>query len=240
MNTMPEAGLLAAVVAGLVGSTHCLGMCGGIAGALGVAANGRGGLVTAYSAGRIASYAAAGAIAGAAGAGLAGLGNAGPVLRILMGVAFVLLGLQVALGWKLLAPLEAAGARLWARLSPAARRFMPPRHAGQALALGALWGWLPCGLVYGMLAAAAGAGSAGGGAAVMAAFGLGTAPAMIGVAWASGRGSSVLTAKRKRALGWLLVLFGAWTLVTPLKFFAGGPAGHGHHHAAVEASAPMG
>ena len=117
---------------------------------------------------------------------------------------------------------------------------MPPRHAGQALALGALWGWLPCGLVYGMLAAAAGAGSAGGGAAVMAAFGLGTAPAMIGVAWASGRGSGVLTAKRKRALGWLLVLFGAWTLVTPLKFFAGGPAGHGHHHAAVEASAPMG
>jgi len=241
VNPTPEAGLLAALVAGLVGSTHCLGMCGGIAGALGLAANGRGPLVTAYSAGRIGSYAVAGAIAGAAGAGLAGLGNAGPVLRVVMGAAFILLGLQVALGWKLLAPLEAAGARLWARLSPLARSFMPPRHAGQALALGALWGWLPCGLVYGMLAAAAGSGSAGGGAAVMAAFGLGTAPAMIGVAWASGRGSGFLTAKRKRALGWLLVAFGAWTLVTPLKFFAGTPAGHGHHHhAAVEASAPMG
>lgn len=240
---MPEAGLLAALVAGLIGSTHCLGMCGGIAGALGLAANGRAGLVAAYSTGRIASYAVAGAIVGGLGAGLAGIGNAGPVLRILMGAAFILLGLQVALGWKLLAPLEAAGARLWARLSPAARALMPPRHAGHALALGALWGWLPCGLVYGMLAAAAGTGSAAGGAAVMVAFGLGTAPAMIGLGWASGRGSGWLTARRKRALGWLLVIFGAWTLVTPVQFLAGsGQGGHGHHHSAVEApvSAPLG
>lgn len=236
MTPMPEVGLAAALLAGLVGSTHCLGMCGGIAGALGVAAGGRGALVVSYSAGRIASYAAAGALAGAAGAGLAGVGPAGPALRILMGLAFVLLGLQVALGWKLLAPLEAAGAKLWARLAPMARALMPPRHAGQALALGALWGWLPCGLVYGMLAAAAGSGSAGNGALVMAAFGLGTAPAMIGVAWASGRGSGLLTARRKRALGWILVLLGAWTLITPVTFFAGGPAGgHAHpHHSALE------
>jgi sulfite exporter TauE/SafE len=233
---MPEAGLLAALLAGLVGSTDCLGMCGGIAGALGVAANGRSGQVAAYSAGRIASYAVAGAIVGGLGAGLAGVGSAGPVLRILMGAAFILLGLQVALGWKLLAPLEAAGARLWTRLAPAARALMPPRHAGHALALGALWGWLPCGLVYGMLAAAAGAGSPAGGAAVMVAFGLGTAPAMIGLGWASGRGSGWLTARRKRALGWLLVIFGAWTLVTPLQFFAGGQGdGHSHHHSAVQA-----
>ncbi|MEJ2513999.1 MAG: sulfite exporter TauE/SafE family protein [Gammaproteobacteria bacterium] len=240
MNATPEAGLLAALLAGLVGSTHCLGMCGGIAGALGVAAGGRGSLVVAYSAGRIASYALAGAIVGAAGAGLAGLGNFGPVLRVVMGLAFILLGLQVALGLKLLAPLEAAGAKLWARLSPLARSLMPPRHAGQALALGALWGWLPCGLVYGMLAAAAASGSATGGAAFMAVFGLGTAPAMIGVAWASGRGSGWLTARRRRALGWVLVAMGAWTLVTPLKYFASG-GGHMHHSSAPPvAAAPLG
>jgi uncharacterized protein len=221
-----EAGLLAALVAGLVGSVHCFGMCGGIAGALGMAGGGRASFAVAYSAGRIASYAVAGAIAGTIGAGLAGAAGLGPWLRLVMGVVLILLGLQVALNLKLLAPLEAAGAQLWRRLAPLARRLVPPRHAGQALALGALWGWLPCGLVYGMLAAAAGSGSALGGATFMAVFGLGTAPAMIGLAWASGRGGTFLTARRRRALGWLLVLFGAWTAATPLLRMAGM---HQHH-----------
>lgn len=227
-----EAGLLAALVAGLVGSVHCFGMCGGIAGALGMAGGGRATFAVAYSAGRIASYAVAGAISGAVGAGLAGAAGLGPWLRLVMGVVLILLGLQVAINLKLLAPLEAAGARLWRGLAPVARRLVPPRHAGQALALGALWGWLPCGLVYGMLAAAAGSGSALGGATFMAVFGLGTAPAMIGLTWASGRGGTLLTARRRRALGWLLVAFGAWTAATPLMRMAG-MQNHG-----VESSAP--
>jgi uncharacterized protein len=221
-----EAGLLAALIAGLVGSVHCFGMCGGIAGALGMAGGGRASFAVAYSAGRIASYAVAGAIAGTIGAGLAGAAGLGPWLRLVMGVVLILLGLQVALNLKLLAPLEAAGAQLWRRLAPLARRLVPPRHAGQALALGALWGWLPCGLVYGMLAAAAGSGSALGGATFMAVFGLGTAPAMVGLAWASGRGGTFLTARHRRALGWLLVVFGAWTAATPLLRMAGM---HEHH-----------
>ena len=223
-----EAGLLAALLGGLVGSVHCLGMCGGIAGALGMAGGGRASMAVSYSAGRIASYAVAGAIVGALGARLAGAAGLGPWLRLLMGLVLLLLGLQVALNLKLLAPVEAAGARLWQRLAPLARRFVPPRHAGQALALGALWGWLPCGLVYGMLAAAAGAGGAAQGALFMAVFGLGTAPAMIGVSWASGRSGAFLDARRRRLLGWLLVIFGAWTMVTPLMKLAGG-AGHGGH-----------
>lgn len=234
-----EAGLLAAFVGGLIGSTHCFGMCGGIASALGVAGGGRPSFAIAYSAGRIASYAAAGAIAGAIGAGLAGAAGLGPWLRLVMGLMFVLIGLQVALNLRVLAPLEAAGARLWSRLAPLARRLIPPRHAGQALALGALWGWLPCGLVYGMLAAAAGAGNAAGGALFMAFFGLGTAPAMIGLAWASGRGGQWLTARRKRFLGWLLVLFGAWTAATPLMHMARShadeDAGHCHGTAMIVA-----
>ena len=228
-----EAGLPAALVAGLVGSVHCFGMCGGIAGALGMAGGGRLSLAVSYSAGRIASYALAGALIGAIGGGLAGAAGLGPWLRLIMALVLILLGLQVALNLKLLAPLEAAGAGLWRKLAPVARRFIPPRHAGQALALGALWGWLPCGLVYGMLAAAAGAGSAANGALFMAVFGLGTAPAMIGVTWASGRGSGWLTARRRRMLGWLLVVFGAWTAVTPLMRLAGG-AGHGSHPPAME------
>jgi sulfite exporter TauE/SafE len=224
-----EAGLLAALLGGLVGSVHCFGMCGGIAGALGVAGGGKPSLAFAYSAGRIASYAVAGAVAGAIGAGIAGVAGLGPWLRLVMGLVLVLLGLQVAINLRLLAPLEAAGARLWRGLAPVARRFVPPRHAGQALALGALWGWLPCGLVYGMLAAAAGTGGAADGALFMAVFGLGTAPAMVGLAWASGRGGSWLTARRRRAAGWLLVLFGAWTAATPLMHMAG-RHGHGEAH----------
>jgi len=224
-----EAGLLAALVAGLVGSVHCFGMCGGIAGALGMAGGGRATFAVAYSAGRIASYSVAGALAGAFGAGLAGAAGLGPWLRLVMGLVLILLGLQIALNLKLLAPLEAAGANLWRRLAPFARRFVPPRHAGQALALGALWGWLPCGLVYGMLAAAVGSGSALNGAAFMAVFGLGTAPAMVGLAWASGRGGTWLTARRRRALGWLLVVFGAWTAATPLMRMAGMHEHHGEH-----------
>jgi uncharacterized protein len=224
-----EAGLLAALIAGLVGSVHCFGMCGGIAGALGVAGGGRATFAAAYSGGRIASYAMAGAIAGAIGGGLAAAAGLGPWLRVVMGVILVLLGLQVAISLKLLAPLEAAGANLWRRLAPLARRFVPPRHAGQALALGALWGWLPCGLVYGMLAAAAASGTALNGALFMAIFGLGTAPAMVGMAWASGRGGTWLTARRRRALGWLLVVFGAWTAATPLTHMSGQHAHRAEH-----------
>lgn len=225
-----ETGLLAALLGGLIGSVHCFGMCGGIAGALGMAGGGRASFAVAYSAGRIASYAAAGAIAGAIGAGLAGAAGLGPWLRLVMGVVLILLGLQIAINLKLLAPLEAAGAGLWRKLAPLARRLVPPRHAGQALALGALWGWLPCGLVYGMLAAAAASGTALNGAMFMAVFGLGTAPAMIGLAWASGRGGSWLTARRRRALGWLLVAFGAWTAATPLLHMRG----HGEHEIPVQ------
>lgn len=229
-----ETGLLAALLAGVVGSVHCFGMCGGIAGALGMAGGGRASFALSYSAGRIASYAVAGAIAGAIGAGLAGAAGLGPWLRLVMGIILVLLGLQVAANIRALAPLEAAGARLWRRLAPFARRFVPPRHAGQALALGALWGWLPCGLVYGMLAAAAGTGGAADGALFMAVFGLGTAPAMVGLSWASGRGGTWLTQRRRRLLGWLLVVFGAWTAATPLLHMSGL---RGHQHGA-EADAP--
>lgn len=226
----PDASLAAALVAGLAGSAHCLGMCGGIAGALGAAGRGRPAYALAYSTGRIASYALAGAAAGLLGAGLGALAGAGPWLRLLTGVLLVLLGLQVAFGLRLLRPLETAGARLWRHVAPAASALMPPRHIGQALALGAIWGWLPCGLVYGMLAAAAGTGGPGHGAAFMAVFGLGTVPAVAGMSLASQRVAGWFAGGRRRALGWLLVAFGAWTMITPLAHVT---AAHDHppHHA---------
>jgi sulfite exporter TauE/SafE len=226
----PDPGLAAALLAGLAGSAHCLGMCGGIAGALGAAGRGRPAYALAYSTGRIASYALAGAAAGLLGARLGGLADIGPGLRLLTGALLILLGLQVAFGLRLLRPLESAGARLWRYIAPAARALMPPRHIGQALALGAVWGWLPCGLVYGMLAAAAGTGGAARGAAFMAVFGLGTVPAVAGMSLASQRVAGWFGAGRRRVLGLLLAAFGAWTLVTPLAHLAG-THDHSSHHA---------
>jgi sulfite exporter TauE/SafE len=246
----PELTLWGALVAGLVGSAHCAGMCGGITGALGLAArSGPGGNLRAagynlaYSTGRILSYATAGAIAGWIGEGLR---PAGPewaaAFRILTAVVLILIGLQVAFHLKLLAPVEAAGARLWRLIGPRLRPILPPRHVGHALLVGAAWGWLPCGLVYGMLVAAAVAGGPAEGAAVMAVFGLGTLPAMTamglaagGVTGAAGR----ITGGWRRAAGVLLIVFGLWTAVFPVSHLTGGGhAGHGGHGAPAAEGAP--
>jgi sulfite exporter TauE/SafE len=189
--------LLAALGGGLVGSGHCLGMCGGIVGAfaLGVAPERRqrvGGLtlyVGGYQLGRLLTYALLGAVAGAAGAALGRLlppAAARLASRALAATFFLGLGLYL-LGWpQLLLPIERLGARLWRRVEPLGRRWLRPRSPLHAVGLGAVWGFLPCGLVYSMLALAATAGGPLAGAAVMAAFGLGTVPALLAAGLASG------------------------------------------------------
>ncbi|MDZ7809749.1 MAG: sulfite exporter TauE/SafE family protein [Arhodomonas sp.] len=230
---MGDITLIGALIAGLVGSTHCLGMCGGIASALGlgIAPEYRTPwrmlfFAASYNVGRIASYAVAGAIAGGIGvwlASLASLGEWSGGLRVAMGVVMVAIGAQVAFNWRLLAPVERAGMGLWRRVAPLARRIMPVRSPIAALALGGLWGWIPCGLVYGMLIAAALAGSALDGAAVMVAFGFGTMPAMVATGAAAGFTRRLMAIGRVRlVLGLSIVALGAWTAVAPVY---GGLAG---------------
>jgi sulfite exporter TauE/SafE len=93
-------------------------------------------------------------------------------------VLLVLIGAHLA-GWLPgFAVLEAAGSRLWRWLEPAGRAFLPVDSLPKALAIGALWGWLPCGLVYSaLLWTTAHADPLFGGAAMLA-FGLGTLPGM--------------------------------------------------------------
>lgn len=211
---------LAGAAIGLLGSLHCVGMCGGIAGALSAAAprRGAGGEVAmrslAYNTGRVASYTAAGALAGGFGAALAGLG--GPtgtlVLRGLAAALIVAAGLYVG-GWStFVTRLESLGASMWRRVSPLTRRLGPMGSVPTAFALGALWGWLPCGLVYSALAVAAASGSALDGALTMAAFGAGTLPVMLAMGLAAGRGTSLLrTPVARRFAGAMVVAFGVWT-----------------------------
>jgi uncharacterized protein len=182
---LSETGFLAIFLVGLLGGGHCAGMCGGIVGAL--AAQDVGGraawpLHLAYNLGRILSYSLAGALVGAVG----GLGLAfGPVASVQL-VFYMLANLMlVALGFYLmgftrsLAFVERMGQSLWARVRPLTARFLPARRFSQALPLGMLWGWLPCGLVYSVLATALVSGSAIRGALAMLVFGLGTLPNLL-------------------------------------------------------------
>lgn len=221
--------LFSVFVAGLLGAGHCLGMCGGIVGALSLAAGDRRWLRLAlYNLGRITSYSVLGAVAG--GLGFAFEKIAGPWLRALAGVLLILMGLYLADWWRALVWLERGGASLWRYIAPLGKSLLPLNSHWQALPLGMLWGFLPCGLVYTALAFAASQGSVPAGAAVMAAFGLGTLPALL-VSGALATQMKQWLARRalRQTMGMLLVLFGVWTLWFSLQH-AGHSAGHGSHH----------
>ena len=179
---MPDSAFLALFLVGLLGGTHCVGMCGGIVGALSMGAPARWSMHLAYNTGRIASYAAAGALAGALGAVSLTLEGQAPVrlvLYLLANLMLVALGLYLLGVTRALAFTERAGQHLWRYIQPLTRRFLPAQTVQQALPLGILWGWLPCGLVYSALTTALSAGSPGRGALLMLAFGIGTLPNLL-------------------------------------------------------------
>jgi len=205
-----------AFLIGLLGGVHCVGMCGGIVGAISLGmppgAAPRWGLHLAYNFGRIGSYTLAGAIAGGLGvffSGLLPVQQGQQFLLLLSGVFMILLGLYLAGWWRLLRHLEQAGGHLWRRIEPLGRGLLPVRGVGQALALGSLWGWLPCGLVYSVLIWAVSAGSAAEGALLMLAFGLGTLPNLLAMgAVAAQLQRFVRHAWVRRVAGSLVMLFG--------------------------------
>lgn len=186
--------MLAALMAGLLGGAHCAAMCGGIVSltcAPGPAGAARSRFYPlAYNAGRVFSYVAAGALAGALGqAGMALRGDAlaQHLLMFLMGATLLVVALNVAGVTPVTRGIEAAGSFLWRRVQPVSRHFLPVTTPLQALGLGMLWGWLPCGMVYAVLLTALASGNAGEGALILAAFGLGTLPNLLLIGAAVGR-----------------------------------------------------
>lgn len=220
---MPDTGFLAVFLVGLLGGVHCAGMCGGIVSALTVQMPQSPGakpawtIHLAYNLGRIASYAIAGAIMGAVGSLGLLLNGALPVQMMLYvgaNLMMVALGLYLTGMTRTLAFTERAGHWLWRRVQPATRRFLPVRGVAQALPLGMLWGWLPCGLVYSVLAMTLLSGSAMRGAATMLAFGLGTLPNLMLAGLLLARFRHVIQGRALRLASGLLVLgFGVWGLV---------------------------
>ncbi len=217
---MSEYGLFAIFLTGLLGGTHCVGMCGGIVAAISMQLPGQGTRFSyhfAYNAGRILSYAVAGGLAGALGASTLLLEGMWPAQQVLYGLAnlmLVALGLYLAGLWQAVTQIERLGGLLWRRIQPLSKSLLPVRNPAQAFLLGTLWGWLPCGLVYSVLISALASGSTVSGAATMLAFGLGTLPNLI----AMGLFAQQLQALTKniwvrRAAGMLVAGFGAWGLL---------------------------
>jgi sulfite exporter TauE/SafE len=209
---------LAALAIGVLGAPHCIGMCGGIVG-LAKAARGRRlpiadaqrpspAIVGAMHGGRLISYASAGAIAALAGRLVVHSWQSG--LEVVAGLAMVGLGLFLTGLLPAFAKIERLGAPIWRLLAPITRRLLPLSTPSRALAFGAAWGWLPCGLVYSALALAAVAGSPFQGALTMLAFGLGTLPSLLAAAAVLDRFARVAQNARFRiAAGALVAMLGA-------------------------------
>jgi sulfite exporter TauE/SafE len=219
-----DSSLITAFLVGLLGGVHCVGMCGGIVSTLtmGLPRSVRGSLAAqlpfqlAYNAGRVAGYTLAGALAGALGTLMLRAIPLQQAQRVLFGLAAVFmiaLGLYLGGWWPGLAWLERAGVPLWRRLEPLGRRMLPVRSPWQALGLGLVWAWIPCGLVYSILIWSVSAGSAGRGAALMLAFGVGTLPNLLGISLLAGAAARLgEQGWMRRGAGLLVLAFGSYAL----------------------------
>lgn len=172
-----------ALLMGLAGGPHCIAMCGAACAGIGQAAGPRKNVAMwSFQAGRVLGYSALGSVAAASMQGLGWLTVQSAALRpvwTLFHVATLVLGLLLL--WQAQQPvwLEQAGRKIWS----GARSLAQGRGRGAPLVIGALWTFLPCGLLYSALLVAALTGSALEGAAVMALFALGTSVSMMAGPW---------------------------------------------------------
>jgi sulfite exporter TauE/SafE len=238
--------LAAAFILGLFSTVHCIGMCGGIIGALSLSLpdNIRQRrqhhvfFITLYNLGRILSYSFAGLVVGYIGAEAAAYTDmsGGPsILRYTGVVMMIAIGLYLA-GWlPQLSKVERIGVPLWKVLEPIGRKLVPVTTMPRALLYGLVWGWLPCGMVYFVLVWALTSGSAAQGALTMAAFGLGTLPSLLAAGLAVSSLKRFTQMKKVRQLvGVLVIAMAIGSLMMPMGGHKHGHAGSnydGHQHA---------
>lgn len=220
-----------ALTMGFLGSPHCLGMCGGIVTAFGLSMDdGNKKLLTlVYHLGRLTSYALLGVLAGTLGVTLLAPLLSTGAARILLAASLVLAG-AIMLGLPILNQLEKLGLKFWQALAPIRRQLFPLNTVPRAFGAGLLWGFLPCGLVYGALAVAVSIGAGNhnavniaNSALFMLFFGLGTIPMLIAtqsvIAFINER---IARFSVRKMSGALLIAFGLAVFAMPLM--------HGHNH----------
>lgn len=202
-----------ALLMGLAGAPHCAAMCGAPCGALSGAARAPGTARWQFLAGRLAGYTGAGALAAGAVSSFAWLTTHTGALRpvwTLFHLAVLLWALSLAVLARQPAWVGAAGRGAWMRIRPMAQK------SGGVFTAGALWIFMPCGLLWSALLVASLAGGPLEGAIAMALF---AAPSSIGLLagpWLFGKlrgaGSPLQGDWGTRAAGLLLAVAAGWAL----------------------------
>lgn len=174
---------MTALLMGLTGGPHCIAMCGAACAGIGNAA---GALKTSalwsFQAGRLASYSALGAVAAASMQGLGWLTTQTAVMRpvwTLFHVAVMMMGLMLVVLARQPVWLDSTARNVWSRV----RAFNASWGRGAPLAIGALWAFMPCGLLYSAVLVAALSGGPLDGALTMALFALGSSVSLLIGPW---------------------------------------------------------
>ena len=225
---------VAAFMLGLLASGHCVGMCGGLTAALGFGQQESRRaklLMITVQLGRIICYTMLGALIGKLSEFTSTWFTSVAIfLRFLAGLLLIAMGLYLTQWWLGISKLEAVGAIIWRKLAPLQQTLLPINKFPSALAVGLMWGFIPCGLIYSTLAWAAFVNDGHDTALLMFFFGMGTLPALLTVILVSYQAKNFLQRKSTRQIaGLFFIVFGIWTSLMTVY--------HGEHqHAAHQHS----
>jgi len=232
--------LVSAWLVGMLGGLHCVAMCGGLLGATGARDAARTqplqparGIVVrhaTYHAGRIVTYSLLGALFGALGAATLGIVDLLPLQRavyILANAFLLLLGTSLVLGTPGVPIMQRFGARAFAPVLRALQPVLQRSDASGRVAMGLVWGLMPCALIYSVLPLALLAGGAWQGGLVMLAFGLGTVPNLLATGVLLGSAGRFLSGRAMRhAAAVMMIAFGMlgiWRVLVTPEALAQGP-----------------
>jgi len=219
-----------AFLIGLFSALHCFGMCGGLVGAMTMSLEpkirqkpaGLGLYTLAYNMGRMSSYVVAGFLVGWFGQTLRNLlmpDEGIAVLRLFASLLIIAMGFYIAGWFPQFSKIEKIGTPLWRHLQPIGQRLLPVKSLWQAYLFGAVWGWLPCGLVYYVLLISPAKDGAVNSALFMLFFGLGTLLPMMAAGFLTGRLAPLRQSQKIRYLSGLVLiamgLVGLWLATDP-------------------------
>jgi sulfite exporter TauE/SafE len=221
-------GAVAAVwLAAVLGSAHCVGMCGPFVAFYRADPTRQGSpwiADVAYHVGRLLAYATLGGLAGAAGAGAEQLGRLAGIARgagWVAGILMILWATGTLLSVRGISVGRFGVPSALQRLLRSGIRLSPSHPTARAAALGLLSALLPCGWLYVYVAVAAGTASLAGGAVVMIVFWSGTLPAMASAGWLFQRLAGRLRRHLPTATALLVLVFGLLTIAGRLQLRTG-------------------
>ncbi len=218
-----------AFLIGLFSTLHCFGMCGGLVGAMTMSlrpsirnnATQLGFYTLSYNLGRITSYVIAGFLIGWFGQSLRDFlmpSEGIAILRLIASLLIIAMGFYIAGWFPQFSKIEKLGVPLWKVLQPIGQRLLPVKNIWQAFLFGAVWGWLPCGLVYYVLLISPANDGAANAALFMLFFGLGTLTPMMAAGFLSGRLAPIQHSQKIRHLsGLLLIVMGLMSLILAIN-----------------------